>query len=128
MDKSLKKLKKEKAMYENMKTFLKEKGIKNTKLIKISKSTKDDSIPEYNIHGSKDKLNFIINIHKEDENVNGNPQVILNIEFKKDYYISFKPLTNGQMLYIINNIIPGEIHIPQTITCNDTKEAKKKSK
>ncbi len=143
ISKTEKRLKKEKSMFSNMITHFKANGIKSIELIPIEilkdiakeptfEQPEDPNNPnpkpiekekepeptekEYKVIGShttNKKFKFELTIHPEDTNENGHLQVLLHMECKPDHYITMRPQTNGQLLFMVNNFEVGLIE-PKT--------------
>lgn len=104
-----KKLKSLKSMYNNMETHLNSKSIKS----KIQFEEKDDVKIPIEIQGTIKNTKFKIQISDEIRKDNSKPQVLLLINTEKDKYVMFKPLTNGQLVFILEQFVPKTIQIPQ---------------
>jgi hypothetical protein len=111
--KTIKRLKKEKSMYNSMETYLKAKGLKMDRF-QINKEPKDEKEkesfhPEFILQGTFENIkpfNFQITVHPELLNENNNPQVELHMEVEKGKFTTLQPQSNGQLHYIITHFIP----------------------
>ena len=135
--KSEKRLKKEKAMFAHMETHLKSKEI-SAKIIKVGESLfptddkdkdpkKIDVLKLVGAHTTNKPFKFIIDIHEEDVNNNGHPQVTLNLEAdpKEAKFVQLYPQTNGQLTFMIENFQSGIENIKIKEFVEEKKEEKK---
>lgn len=113
-----KKVNKHKSMFMNMLTHLKSKGFKCEL---ITKELEGLTHPLH-INGTHQNSKFIVQLHKDKmREDNGQAQVQLLLQVDKDDFIALEPFTNAQLVFMIEQYIPGVITIEQKEEVEESK-------